>query len=114
MEFARVENEAGINRSVDPQPLLAEHRATMRIRSPISSIAPPCGNLRSHGSGAVSQLVLGRTAPWIGASAGSIALAAGMVLIVLAVASDSSATYLIGSILGGADFGIAFLGGLAH
>src|SRR5437868_15227818 len=35
-------------------------------------------------SGAVSQLVLGRTAPWIGASAGSVALAAGMVLIVLA------------------------------
>jgi MFS family permease len=63
-------------------------------------------------SGAVSQLVLGRTAPWIGASAGSVALAAGMVLIVLAAASDSSATYLIGSILGGAGFGIAFLGGL--
>ena len=58
------------------------------------------------------QLLLGRTAPWIGASAGSIALAAGMVLIVLAAASDSSATYLIGSILAGAGFGIAFLGGL--
>ena len=85
----------------------------MQSRSPISSLAPPCGNLRSHGSGAVSQLVLGRAAPWIGASAGSIALAAGMVLIVLAAASDSSATYLIAH-LGGAGFGIAFLGGLAH
>jgi MFS family permease len=64
------------------------------------------------GSGALSQLLLGRTAPWIGASAGSIALAAGMVLVVIAAASDSSATYLIGSITGGVGFGIAFLGGL--
>jgi MFS family permease len=63
-------------------------------------------------SAAVSQLLLGRSAPWIGASAGSIALAAGMVLIVVAAATDSSATYLIGSILGGSGFGIAFLAGL--
>jgi MFS family permease len=63
-------------------------------------------------SGAVSQLVLGRSAPWIGASVGSIALAAGMVLIVVAAATDSSAIYLLGSILGGGGFGIAFLGGL--
>ena len=63
-------------------------------------------------SAAVSQLLLGRSAPWIGASAGSIALAAGMVLIVIAAATESSTTYLIGSILGGGGFGIAFLGGL--
>jgi MFS family permease len=48
----------------------------------------------------------------IGLGAGSVALAAGMVLIVLAAATDSSATYLIGSILGGIGFGIALLGGL--
>jgi MFS family permease len=64
------------------------------------------------GSAAVAQLVLGRTAPWIGASAGSIALAGGMMLIVVAAATNSSATYLAGSVLGGVGFGVAFLGGL--
>jgi MFS family permease len=64
------------------------------------------------GAGALAQLLLGRTAPWLGASAGSIALAGGMALIVTAAATDSSATYLSGSILGGIGFGIAFLGGL--
>jgi MFS family permease len=64
------------------------------------------------GSAALAQLLLGRTAPWIGASAGSIALAAGTILIVVAAATDSSTTYLAGSILGGAGFGVAFLGGL--
>src|SRR5439155_25603974 len=63
-------------------------------------------------SAALAQLLLGRTAPWIGASAGSIALAAGMILIVAAAAADSSSTYLVGSIIGGIGFGIAFLGGL--
>jgi MFS family permease len=33
-------------------------------------------------------------------------------MIVVAAATDSSATYLTGSILGGAGFGAAFLGGL--
>jgi MFS family permease len=60
----------------------------------------------------VAQLLTGRTAPWIGAGVGSIALAAGMVLIVFAAARDSSAAYLAGSILAGAGFGAAFLGGL--
>jgi MFS family permease len=64
------------------------------------------------GSAALAQLLLGRTAPWIGASAGSVALAAGMLLIVAAAATDSSSTYLAGSVLGGIGFGIAFLGGL--
>jgi MFS family permease len=75
-------------------------------------IVSAIGIVAVGGSAAVSQLLLGRTAPWIGASAGSVALAAGMVLIVLAAATDSSATYLIGSILGGVGFGIAFLGAL--
>jgi len=60
----------------------------------------------------VAQLLTARSAPWVGAAVGSIALAAGMVLIVLAAAHDSSAAYLAGSILGGAGFGAAFLGGL--
>jgi MFS family permease len=64
------------------------------------------------GSAALSQLLLGRTAPWIGASAGSVGLAAGTLLIVTAAALDSSVLFLAGSILGGTGFGIAFLGGL--
>ena len=64
------------------------------------------------GSASLAALLLGRSAPWIGASAGSVALAAGMVLVVVAAAMDSSATYLVGSTLGGIGFGVAFLGGL--
>src|SRR3954447_376299 len=64
------------------------------------------------GSAALAQLLLGRSAPWIGASAGSVALATGMVLVVVAAAAESSAIYLVGAILGGIGFGIAFLGGL--
>jgi len=64
------------------------------------------------GSAAAAQLALGRVAPWIGASAGSIALATGTVLIVVSAAVTSSAVYLAGSVIGGIGFGIAFLGGL--
>src|SRR6188472_860202 len=64
------------------------------------------------GAAVVAQLLTGRSAPWIGAGIGSIALAAGMVLIVFAAARNSSAAYLAGSILGGAGFGASFLGGL--
>jgi hypothetical protein len=64
------------------------------------------------GAAVVAQLLTGRSAPWIGAGVGSIALAAGMVLIVVAAARDSSAAYLAGPILAGAGFGAAFLGGL--
>jgi MFS family permease len=64
------------------------------------------------GSGALAQLVFGRTAPWLGTSAGSIALAVGLLLIVLASAEDSAALLLVGSLVGGAGFGVAFLGSL--
>jgi MFS family permease len=64
------------------------------------------------GSATLAQLLTARTAPWVAASLGSIALAAGMVMIVLAAATDSSVAYLAGSIVGGAGFGAAFLGGL--
>jgi MFS family permease len=64
------------------------------------------------GSAAIGQLVFGRTAPWLGAAAGSVALAVGLVIIVLAAALDSSALLLVGGIVGGTGFGVAFLGAL--
>jgi MFS family permease len=64
------------------------------------------------GSAAIGQLVFGRTAPWVGAAAGSVALAVGLVVIVLAASTDSSALLLVGGIVGGAGFGVAFLGAL--
>jgi MFS family permease len=60
----------------------------------------------------ISQLLTGRSAPWLAASIGSIALAAGIVMIVVAAGIDSRALYIAGSIVGGAGFGAAFLGGL--
>ncbi|HWE80154.1 MAG TPA: MFS transporter [Gaiellaceae bacterium] len=75
-------------------------------------IVSASGIVALAGSAALAQVLLGRTAPWIGASAGSLALAAGMLLIVFATAGDSSGLYLAGSILGGIGFGLAFLGGL--
>jgi MFS family permease len=64
------------------------------------------------GAGAIGQLVFGRSAPWAGASYGSVALAAGLLLIVAAASADSSALLLIGALIGGAGFGVAFLGAL--
>jgi hypothetical protein len=64
------------------------------------------------GSAAVAQLVLGRTTPWVGAAGGSLALSAGMVLIVGAASADSGVLYLAGAVIGGAGFGVAFLGAL--
>jgi predicted MFS family arabinose efflux permease len=64
------------------------------------------------GAATVAQLATGRTAPWVAASAGSIALAGGTIMIVVAAGIDSGTLFLIGSIVGGAGFGAAFLGGL--
>jgi MFS family permease len=64
------------------------------------------------GSAAAAQMAFGRTAPWLGAALGSLALAAGIVLIVIAAAVDSAALYWTGSVLGGAGFGVDFLSGL--
>jgi predicted MFS family arabinose efflux permease len=64
------------------------------------------------GSAAAAQLTFGRTAPWTGAAGGSIALSAGMILLVVATASDSTPIYLAGAVIGGAGFGVAFLGAL--
>jgi MFS family permease len=64
------------------------------------------------GSAAVAQVLFNRTAPWAAAAGGSLALSAGMVLLVIAAKSDSSDVYLAGAIIGGAGFGVAFLGAL--
>jgi MFS family permease len=64
------------------------------------------------GAGSAGQLVFGRYAPWKGAAYGSIALAAGMTLIVAATSGDSGALFIAGAIVGGAGFGVAFLGAL--
>jgi predicted MFS family arabinose efflux permease len=64
------------------------------------------------GAGSAAQLAFGRSAPWAGAAAGSIALAGGTLLIVAAAATESAALFLSGAVLGGAGFGVAFLGGL--
>jgi MFS family permease len=64
------------------------------------------------GSAAIAQLAFGRAAPWASASGGSVALAAGLLLIVAAASAESSALLLAGSVVGGAGFGVAFLGAL--
>lgn len=63
-------------------------------------------------SAALSQLVLRRTAPWLGALLGSVALVVGVSFIVLAASLGSGPTYLVGSAIAGVGFGIGFLGGL--
>jgi MFS family permease len=77
-----------------------------------NAIVSGIGVVALAAAAAVAQLLSGRSAPWIATSIGSLALAAGIILIVVAAATDSSAIYLIGAILGGAGFGAAFLGGL--
>jgi predicted MFS family arabinose efflux permease len=64
------------------------------------------------GSGAVAQVVFGRAAPWLGTAAGSLALAGGLLIIVLAAVESSAALLLVGAVIGGAGFGVAFLGSL--
>ena len=91
--------------SLGPQLALHLFRSSNVIVSGIGIVA-------LAGSATLAQLLTARTAPWLAAGVGSIALAAGMLMIVLASATDSSVTYLAGSIVGGAGFGAAFLGGL--
>lgn len=77
-----------------------------------NSIVAGIGVVALAAAAVISQLLTGRGAPWIAASSGSIALAAGIAMIVLAAATSSSALYLAGSLVGGVGFGAAFLGGL--
>jgi predicted MFS family arabinose efflux permease len=64
------------------------------------------------GVGAVAQLAYGRRAAWLGAAAGSVTLALGVALIVLAAAENSAVALIVGAVVGGAGFGLAFLGSL--
>jgi MFS family permease len=64
------------------------------------------------GAASIAQLLFGRARPWTGAVAGSIALSAGMLLIVMAAADRSAFLFVLGSLIGGAGFGVAFLGAL--
>jgi predicted MFS family arabinose efflux permease len=66
------------------------------------------------GVGALAQLAYGRRAAWVGVAGGSVALAVGVALIALAASEDSAAPLLIGSVIGGAGFGLAFLGALRN
>jgi MFS family permease len=64
------------------------------------------------GTAGAAQLAFGRTAPWLGAALGSLALAAGVLMIVVAAGTGSGALYWIGAVVGGAGFGVDFLSGL--
>jgi MFS family permease len=77
-----------------------------------NAIVAGIGVVALAAAAAVAQLLTGHSAPWIATSVGSLALAAGIILIVVAAAIGSSVAYLAGSILGGAGFGAAYLGGL--
>jgi MFS family permease len=63
-------------------------------------------------SAALSQLLSHRSAAWLGATAGSAALTGGAMMIVAGALTGSSVTYMAGSVVAGAGFGVAFLGGL--
>src|SRR6202035_2167567 len=64
------------------------------------------------GAAAVAQLIFRRSAPWASAAGGSVALAAGLLGIVLATATGSGALYVIATLIAGAGFGVTFLGAL--
>ncbi len=64
------------------------------------------------GSGAAAQLLWAGRPAWIAATGGAAALAVGTALIVAAASADSSLLLVIGSVVGGAGFGVAFLGAL--
>jgi predicted MFS family arabinose efflux permease len=66
------------------------------------------------GVGAVAQLIYGRRAAWLGVVGGSAALAVGVGLIALAASEQAAVPLLIGSAVGGAGFGVAFLGALRN
>jgi MFS family permease len=64
------------------------------------------------GSAAIAQVVFGRSAPWLGTAAGSVALATGLLIIVASAVENSGALLMLGAVIGGAGFGVAFLGSL--
>src|SRR5262249_56003801 len=60
-------------------------------------VAAGIGIVVLAGAAVVAQRVTGRTAPWITTAAGSVALAAGVLVIVAAAAAGSGTPYLPGS-----------------
>jgi MFS family permease len=60
----------------------------------------------------VAQVVFGRIPAWLSMTAGSVALAVATLSVVLATTERWSALYVAGSALGGAAWGLTFLGGL--
>jgi len=95
----------GLFFSLGPQLSTHLFRSSSVIVAGVGIVALTC-------AAAIAQLFLGRGAPWIGASAGSIALAAGMIGIVTAAAVRSGPAFLAGAVVGGVGFGLSFLGGL--
>jgi predicted MFS family arabinose efflux permease len=83
-----------------------------RLFESTSAVLAGIGIVALGGAAALSQLLLGRTPNWLAACLGSVALAVGVILIVVATAAESSAVYLLGSAVCGVGFGIGFLGGL--
>ena len=75
-------------------------------------LAATAGIFTLTGSASVAQLVFRRAAPSAGAALGSLALTAGMALVVVAAATGSDVAYVAGAVIGGSGFGVAFLGGL--
>ena len=63
-------------------------------------------------AGAIAQILYGRRAAWAGAAVGSLVLAAGMGLLVIAAATASGVLFLVACVAAGAGFGVAFLGAL--
>jgi predicted MFS family arabinose efflux permease len=77
-----------------------------------NAIVSGIGVVAVAGAAVLAQVAARRAAPWKATGAGSIALALGMFVIVIAAATGSATAYLAGSVLGGVGFGVAFLGGL--
>jgi MFS family permease len=60
----------------------------------------------------VAQVAFGRIPAWLSMAAGSVALAVATLTVVLATSAQLSGLYIAGSALGGAAWGLTFLGGL--
>jgi MFS family permease len=88
-------------------PQLADH-----LFGTTNAVLSGSGAVTLAAAATMAQLLTGRSAPWLAATAGSIALAAGILVIVASAWTGSGALYLAGSLLAGAGFGAAFLGGL--
>ena len=95
-----------------PVPLARPAARRRACSTPSNHLVTGLGVFALAGSGAAAQLVFGRTAPWAGTAVGSLALATGMLRSSLAASTESTALFWLGAIIGGAGFGVAFLGGL--